>query len=169
VSGSRLARRQARHHRRYRGRNDLNIVPMLDVMVILVFFLIFTAVFSRTNILELSLPAPSSDQPPLPPQLELEVIVRHDSIAVADRSSGPLKVIPVAATGYDLAGLTEFLKVVKAKFPDKTDATVLLEPDVSYDTMVQVMDAVRSFEVKQSGQVVRGELFPQVAVGDAPT
>jgi biopolymer transport protein ExbD len=47
VSGSRLARRQARHHRRYRGRNDLNIVPMLDVMVILVFFLIFTAVQRR--------------------------------------------------------------------------------------------------------------------------
>ncbi len=169
MSGSRLARRQARHHRRYRGRNDLNIVPMLDVMVILVFFLIFTAVFSRTSILELSLPLPSSDAPLLPPQLELEVIVRHDSISVADRSSGPLKVIPTATTGYDLAGLTEFLKVVKAKFPDKTDAMILLEPDVSYDTMVQVMDAVRSFEVKQSGQVVRGELFPQVAVGEAPT
>ena len=61
MSGSRLARRQARHHRRYRGRNDLNIVPMLDVMVILVFFLIFTAVFSRTSILELSLPAPFAD------------------------------------------------------------------------------------------------------------
>ena len=31
---------------------DINIVPMLDVMVILAFFLIFTAVFSRTSILE---------------------------------------------------------------------------------------------------------------------
>jgi biopolymer transport protein ExbD len=169
VSGSRIARRQARNHRRYRGRNDLNIVPMLDVMVILVFFLIFTAVFSRTSILELSLPPPSSDAPPLPPQLELEIIVRGDSLQVADRSTGPLKTLPNLATGYDVAGLTEFLKQVKAKFPEKTDATVLMEPDVSYDTMVQVMDAVRTFEVEQAGQVVRGELFPQVAVGDAPT
>ena len=48
--GSRLARRQARHHARYRGRNDLNIVPMLDVMVILAFFLIFTAAVSYTHL-----------------------------------------------------------------------------------------------------------------------
>ena len=39
------------------GRHDLNIVPMIDMMVILVFFLIFTAVFSKTNVLELNLPA----------------------------------------------------------------------------------------------------------------
>ncbi len=57
-SSSPLARRQLRNHARYRGRNDLNIVPMLDVMVILTFFLIFTAVFSRTSILEVHLPAP---------------------------------------------------------------------------------------------------------------
>jgi biopolymer transport protein ExbD len=37
---------------------DLTIVPMLDVMVILAFFLIFTAVFSRTSILEVHLPEP---------------------------------------------------------------------------------------------------------------
>ena len=46
----------SRNHARYRGRNDINIVPMIDMMVILVFFLIFTAVFSKTNILELNLP-----------------------------------------------------------------------------------------------------------------
>ncbi len=168
MSGSRLAPRQARHHGRYRGRNDLNIVPMLDVMVILVFFLIFTAVFSRTSVLELSLPVPSSDLPPLPPQLELEVVVKLDSITVADRGTAPLKVLPAVGRDHDLTGLTEFLKVVKARYPEKTEATILLAPDVSYDTLVQVMDAVRSFEVTQSGQIVRGELFPRVAVGDAP-
>jgi biopolymer transport protein ExbD len=55
--GSRLARRQARNHARYRGRNDINIVPMLDVMVILTFFLIFTP-SSQTSILEVHLPGP---------------------------------------------------------------------------------------------------------------
>ena len=60
MSGSRIARRQSRNHARYRGRNDLNIVPMLDVMVILAFFLIFTAVFSKTSILEVHLPGPGA-------------------------------------------------------------------------------------------------------------
>ena len=53
-SQSMVRRNHARYHT---GRDDLNIVPMIDMMVILVFFLIFTAVFSKTNILQLNLPA----------------------------------------------------------------------------------------------------------------
>ena len=49
MKNSALARRQQRNHARYRGRNDLNIVPMLDIMTILTFFLIFSAVFSKTG------------------------------------------------------------------------------------------------------------------------
>ena len=37
---------------------------MIDMMVILVFFLIFTAVFSKTNILQLNLPANSQPRRP---------------------------------------------------------------------------------------------------------
>jgi len=83
MSGSRIARRQSRNHARYRGRNDINIVPMLDVMVILIFFLIFTAVFSKMNILELNLPVDGGPPPELPAVLELEVIVRGNVIEVA--------------------------------------------------------------------------------------
>ena len=52
------------------GRNDINVVPMIDMMIILVFFLIFTAVFTKTNILELNLPAPNSRCRNLPKGLE---------------------------------------------------------------------------------------------------
>lgn len=169
MSGSRLAQRQRGNHGRYRGRNDLNIVPMLDVMVILVFFLLFTAVFSRTSILELSLPPPSADSPPLPPQLELEVIVRHDRIEVADKATGPLRTLPMGANGHDFTGLTDFLKIVKAKFPAKTNATLLLESSVPYDILVQVMDAVRTWDAGHGTQHVPAELFPDVSIGDAPT
>lgn len=169
MSGSRIARRQRGHHGRYRGRNDLNIVPMLDVMTILVFFLIFTAVFSRTNILELTLPPPSASSPPLPEKLELEVIIQRDAIVVADKSTGPLRTLPSGANGYDYDGLNAYLKLVKAKFPEKTAATILLEPEIAYDTLVQVMDAVRSFEAGTEKHSLRGELFPDIAIGDAPT
>src|SRR3982074_1382287 len=93
-----------RNHARYhQGRDDLNIVPMIDMMVILVFFLIFTAVFSKTNILELNLP-PSQQTPiDLPKQLQLEIIVRADQHIVSDRNSGPLKTLPNTPAGYDLA------------------------------------------------------------------
>ena len=65
--------------------------------------------------------------------------------------------------------MAAFLSRVKAQFPDKRDATLLFEADIPYDTIVQVMDAVRTFEGTLDGKPARGELFPQVSLGDAPT
>lgn len=168
MSGSRIAKRQSRNHARYRGRNDINIVPMLDVMVILIFFLIFTAVFSKMNILELNLPVDGGPPPVLPAVLELEVIVRQGVIEVADRNTGLLQRLPDTAQGKDFEGLSNYLRRVKIRFPEKKDATVLLEADIPYDTMVQSMDTMKSFDTILDGQPVRGELFPRIAVGDAP-
>ena len=165
---SKSARLVRRNHARYhQGRDDLNIVPMIDMMVILVFFLIFTAVFSRTTILELNLPAPNSSVPDLPEGLQLEVIVRQDRIDVADRRTGILKSLPNVGTDYDLKGLSEYLKAVKSKFPDKLDSSVLLAPDIPYDVLVQVMDSVRVWEL-EDGTYRKAELFPDISVGDAP-
>src|SRR5277367_4262819 len=146
---SKSARLVRRNHARYhRGRDDLNIVPMIDMMVILVFFLIFTAVFSKTNILQLNLPANNSAAPlDLPKGLKLEIIIRPDDLVINDRNSGPLKVLANTAGGYDLENLSEFMRRVKSQFPDMTDATILPSPSVSYDTLVQVMDAVRIYQL----------------------
>ena len=61
-----------------------------------------------------------------------------------------------------------YLQVVKAKYPDKTEATLLLEKDIPYDALVQVMDTMRILEQRQNGQLVQAELFPDVSIGDAP-
>ena len=164
---SKVARRIRRNHARYRGRHDLNVVPMIDMMTILVVFLIFSAVFTRTNIRELNLPAANAEVPDLPKGLQLEVIVRKDRIEVADRGTGILKSLP-KGEDYDYKELSLFLQLVKSKYQDKTDASVLLEQDISYDTLVQIMDTVRVFQVPGAG-ISYGDLFPDISVGDAPT
>ncbi len=169
MKNSTLARRQQRNHARYRGRNDLTIVPMLDVMVILTFFLIFTAVFSRTSILEVHLPGPGARAVDQVPSLELEVIVRRGGLEVADRNSGVLTSVPVTASGQDVVRLSAYLQDLKTRFPEKSNATLLVAEDVDYDTIVQVMDAVRVRQSADGGKVVRTELFPQISLGDAPT
>jgi biopolymer transport protein ExbD len=164
-SASMVRRNHARYHH---GRDDLNIVPMIDMMVILVFFLIFTAVFSKTNILQLNLPANASAAPlDLPKGLKLEVIIRPDDLVVNDRNSGPLKVLDNTPTGYDLDGLSEYMRRVKATYPQMTDATVLPGPNVAYDTLVQVMDTVRVYQ-EPVAPFSKAELFPDIAIGDAP-
>jgi biopolymer transport protein ExbD len=165
---SKSARLVRRNHARYhRGRDDLNIVPMIDMMVILVFFLIFTAVFSKTNILQLNLPATNTVPVELPKGLKLEVIVRDNDIVINDRNSGPLKTLANTAKGYDLDSLSEFMRRVKSQFPQMTDATILLGPAITYDTMVQVMDTVRVYQLPVA-PFSKGELFPDIAIADAP-
>ena len=88
-------------------------------------------------------------------------MVRKDLLQVADRNTGPLATFPNNAGGYDYDGLTEYLQAVKAKFPDKTDATILLEPDTPYDTLVQVMDRVRVFEVNAGLERRAGRAVPR--------
>jgi biopolymer transport protein ExbD len=141
---------------------------MIDIFTVLVTFLLMTAVFSKTVVLQLNLPAAQTEFKEPPPGLVIEVMVRKNLIQVADRNSGPLATLPNKAAGYDYDGLTEYLKRVKAKFPEKTDATILLEMDTPYDILVQVMDRVRVLEVKQGLTTVQAELFPDISIGDAP-
>jgi biopolymer transport protein ExbD len=140
----------------------------MNLMVILVPFLLITAVFSRLTILQLNLPGDATAATELEPTLNIEVIVRKDQLQIADRGTGLLKALPNGPEGMDVAGLTGFLQLVKQKYPDKTDASVLLEPDTPYDAVVQVMDAVRAVTLQQDGKWIQAELFPDISVGDAP-
>jgi biopolymer transport protein ExbD len=168
MAASKLAARAIRNHAKYKGRHDLNIVPMIDMMVILVFFLLFTAVFSQTNILELNLPAPNSSVPELPKGLNLEVIVRQDRVEIADRNSGVLRTLPKKDGEYDYQGLSEFLQFVKSKYPETLAASVLLEPNIPYDVLVQTMDNTRVWQNRAGVGLQNVELFPDISVGDAP-
>jgi len=147
---------------------ELDITAFMNLMVILVPFLLITAVFSQMTILELNLPS-SSDQPDsVPDTPQLEVIVRAERIEVGERNAGLLSGLENVDGKYDLAGLTQYLQRIKAQYPDKVDASVLLESDVSYDVLVQVMDAVRVFEARREGKRIQAELFPEISIGDAP-
>ena len=60
---------RARLIRRLRRGNGeaLNLVPMIDIFTVLVTFLLMTAVFYRTVILELNLPTAQNEETPPPP------------------------------------------------------------------------------------------------------
>ncbi len=162
------SRRGGRRHRRNETA-ELNITAFMNLMVILVPFLLITAVFSRLAILELNLPGSSSE--PVPPQeqaFQLEVIVRQEKIEVGDRNQGLLGVYPNNVDGYDYEALRTKLEELKERYPKKSDASILLEQDIAYDTLVQVMDTVRVREKIDDDSVTRSDLFPDISIGDAP-
>ena len=149
----------------------LEISAFLNLIVVLVPFLLSTAVFTRLAVLDMSLPAQNSGgaaEQLKVDHLQLEVVIRPESIEVGDRIGGLIDRIANTERGYDLAALNGLVKQLKLKFPEQRDASVLAEPNTTYDTLVQVMDAVRGTHVMQGHDIIRTELFPDIAIGDAP-
>jgi len=79
-----------------------------------------------------------------------------------------LGIYPNTAQGYDLEALSLKLSEIKSSYPEKTDAAILLESDIPYDTLVQVMDRVRVEERIEGRRILRTDLFPDISIGDAP-
>jgi biopolymer transport protein ExbD len=161
--------RSRRFRARHKRPSELNIIAFLNIMVILIPFLLVTAVFSRTNILELNIPPASFAAPAdeLKKDMQLVVTIRKNAIDVGDTVGGLLKRIPATSKGHDFRALSDLLVQIKTRFPDKKNAAILAEPEISYEILVQTMDAVRSVEQAQVGSVVRAELFPDISIGDA--
>jgi biopolymer transport protein ExbD len=156
---------------------ELNITAFMNLMVVLVPFLLMTAVFSQVSILNMNLPTGASEELPTEeePPKALEVVLRADRFDVLERNSGLLKSIANTELGYDYVGLNTFLQQVKThpEFNTDTGITLLMEMDTEYDALIQTMDAVRLIALEESeqdkdGNTIHGELFPNISMGDAP-
>lgn len=157
-----------RRIRRPTTTTELNITAFMNLMVVLVPFLLMTAVFSHLTILELNLPNPeSSSSDKQKPSFDLRMVIRKQSLSVENGRS-IIKNIPVQQGQYNFKLLSQILLQVKAKYEDKQSITILSEPDISYEILVQAMDAARSFFTFKEGSIIEAELFPAISIGDAP-
>ncbi len=144
------------------------MAAFLSLMVILVPFLMITAVFSRMTILELEAAASARAATAEPDALQLQVWVREQVIEVRHQGrKGPLR-FERTPDGRENRMLAELAAKLKAQFPDSTQATLLLEPQISYDDLVQVMDAVRIRASRNRSDDKLTELFPQITLAETP-
>ena len=160
-----------RHHYRRRSNEtaELDMTTFLNLMVVLVPFLLITAVFSRITIVELSLPSSAGGPAPTDPSFRMEVIVRGEGLELSNGTS-VIATIPKRDDAYDLETLSNMVMSLKRDHPNDDDASVLLEPNIEYDHLIQVMDAVRSVELPQvdDEEITRVALFTDISIGDAP-
>jgi len=160
-----------RYRRLHREAAGLEVTAFINLIIVLVPFLLSVAVFSHLSVLEMSLPAQSSGalEKLSAEKLNLEIVIREEKIDVGDRIGGLIQSIPKTSAGaYDYAQLAAVMRTVKERFPEKMDATVLADPDVPYDVLVQSMDVVRATTQVQGTKVVEVALFPDISIGDAP-
>jgi len=148
---------------------ELEVTTFLNLMVVLIPFLLLTAVFTKITIHELDLPTQAGAAAQIKPPVTIEVIVRKNIIEIGNGNI-VTATIPKLNKKYDYKKLSENLMQLKDENKDKEDVAILLEPDIEYESLIAVMDAVKAAEINTPGQEkpVRVVLFPQVSIGDAP-
>jgi len=168
----------ARKRRRMEATVELNITAFMNLMVILVPFLLITAVFSRLTVLELNLPALNAkSQDNAEVKLQLQVVVTPEELIVQDGTLGVMKRIARTDNGQPHTDpqrsvwkpFAAILLQLKTRFPEEQNIALLLDRSVSYKSMIELMDRVRSTDVVQAGSLDSVELFPQISIGDIPS
>ena len=155
---SRLRRRARREA------SDVDVTAFLSLIVILVPFLLITAVFSRITILELEGLSSTAARDASDGPVGLQVVVRESVIEVKYGQDETLS-IERTANGTELDSLASRVDELKTRHPQSLNATILLEPQVPYDLLVQVMDVVRLRRDRPVSQTEGRELFPSIALG----
>ncbi|HEY7670645.1 MAG TPA: biopolymer transporter ExbD [Gammaproteobacteria bacterium] len=162
--------RKHHYHLKTEGEAELAVTTFLNLMVVLVPFLLITAVFSRLTIVELNLPSATGGGSPTDIGFRPEVIVRESGIEVTN-GNNVIASIPKVAGEYDIATLSRLMLSLKQDYAEVEDMSVLLEPQIPYDYLIRVMDAVRTAEIPDAtveGGLTRVALFTAISVGEAP-
>jgi biopolymer transport protein ExbD len=160
-----------RHHykRRTKPAHEIDVTTFLNLMVVLVPFLLITAVFSRLTIVELTVPSSATGAAGSRDGFHIEVIVREAGIEITN-GTNVIGVIPNKDNDFDLQTLTEFMLDLKQEYPEQNSASVLMEAQIPYDYLIQIMDVVRAAEIEVGieGEFELVALFSDISVGDAP-
>ena len=125
-------------------KNEINVVPYIDVMLVLLVIFMVTAPMMPTGNIDL----PTVGTAATPPAAPIEVSVRDDrSLAIVDRGSNG-KEQPVT-----LDQLTDQLLTLQKGNPD-TPVLIAGAKNVPYEAVLQVMDQLQRAQIKRVGLLV---------------
>lgn len=130
--------------------SDIELTPMMNVLVILVPFMVTMAVFTQIAAINFSLPPAMAEGEGEAPQDKPEEQQTLDiSIAMTDAgftvtgTGQVMPLIPKRGDKYDLAALDKVLRAVKMRYPQQEDLVLIIEEEVVYQDIVGVMDLCR--------------------------
>lgn len=125
---------------------DLNIVPFIDLMSVLVIFLLITAVWTQVSMIQIgsSIYGKKTSEEPVTPPPRAEIPFRLDvqgqgyQVLIGQRRFQ----VPMVQGKYDQTTLIEKLKQIKEIYPEKEDAVITVLDELSYESLIIGMDAL---------------------------
>ena len=133
---------------------DMNLIPFIDMMSVLVAFLLLTAVwteFAQINIKPGGVGRDAEQIPPQPPPINLSVLAAQDGMWVGITTGQPRKIDKLADGSYDYDALAEALKYYKNEsgiFNDRDDVEIAAEDKVDYQAVISTMDTAVASQFK---------------------
>ncbi len=171
--------------KRSEAAEDLNLVPIMNLVTILIPFLLMAAEFVSLAVIDSTLPAIGAPTDPKDeekeedkPPLNLSVILTNAGYTVAgsaavlasaneDGEGGPT--VPCKESGcptvdsYDIKELRRLLNEIKDEYEDEENVILVPESKVPYEVLVKTMDATRDDPTNKVGGKAR-ILFPYVVI-----
>ena len=127
---------------------EINLIPLIDVLLVIIIFLMLTTTYSKFAELQINLPTAAAEK----------VLERPNEINVIMTSSGQYRVNSRAVTFRDVAQFSAELRQAGA---GRKEPIVVINADanVTHQAVVRVMDAARqagfgqiAFAVEQSSK-----------------
>lgn len=150
---------------------ELEITPLMNLMIILVPILLISLNFAQITVLEVNLPELTGGMSvSQKAQSKLEVRIESTGFKIFFPEDVLVKEIPLleneGGQSYDYLQLSKVLQEVKRQLSEKRDILLLSNPNVDYQNLVFTMDAVKSFTTVEAANLVEIELFPEISLGD---
>jgi len=128
--------------------NQINVVPYVDVMMVLLVIFMVTAPLANPGVVDLPSIGKSSQPPPAP----LEVIIRADaSLMLREHGKDASASRERSVTNAELIAM---LRDKQAKNPDQP-VVIAGDKDVRYDAVLKVMDELQQNNVRRVGLLVK--------------
>ena len=176
-----MLKRPSARNKAHKEGVELNLVPILDTMVTLIGFLLFTTSFLAIVSIESPLPQASPEEVKekiLEKPLQLTLTLREKSVEIwSPFNKIELKSIPHTPEGeINLKAIHEALIEVKKSFPSETQIVLVPHSKTSYDVLISLMDTIRTLDPTDPSIFIKNEktgvdepsksLFPKVVFGN---
>ena len=137
---------------------QLNMVPFIDLLSVLISFLLMTSVWNQVAKIDVKQSPNQISDEPTPPdkeeeKLNLTVLVKASGYTVMKKNT-VVKEIEKKGEEYDVATLAETLKQQRVEHPENTDIIVTCEDKIPYEEFIHVMDS--ALEHNLTGISVQG-------------
>ena len=138
----------SRLHRKRGPMHEINVVPYVDVMLVLLVIFMVTAPLITPGVIDL----PSVGRAGLPKTAPLEIIVKEDQKLVVRERDGAGRLV-----NEQQVSRAELTQIVKSRVAKSPDLSVLIAGDknVRYEAVLNVMDDLRSQSVPRVGLQVK--------------